>query len=128
MIQLKSYFKISLFLFSIGLFIFSLFIFFDTNSSYTFNKVILVNNTNEDLTYIYNNLDHIKGNENLYIPVRDKIIINVSSNNFSFFLNDSKGNLYESPNFFIDFQNENNRTAKILISKIVDNNFDFLFE
>ena len=128
MIQLKSYFKILLFLFSIGLFLFSLFIFFNTINSYAFNKVILVNSTNEDLIYIGNSLDNIKDSENLSIPVEDKIIINVSSNNFSFFLKDSKGKIYESKKFFIDFQNENNRTTKILISKVVDDKFDFLLE
>lgn len=128
MIQLKSYFKILLFSFSIGLFLFSLFIFFNTNNSYQFNKIILVNSTNEDLTYIGNSIDNIKNTESLSIPVDDNIIINVTSNNFSFFLKNSKGKIYESKDFFIDFQNENNKTTKILISKVVDNKFDFLLE
>lgn len=75
-----------------------------------------------------NSIDNIKNTESLSIPIDDNIIINVTSNNFSFFLKNSKGKIYESKDFFIDFQNENNRTTKILISKVVDNKFDFLLE
>lgn len=128
MVKLKYYFKILLFIFSIGLFLFSLFSFFTINNLHSFNKIILVNNTNEDLTCIYDNLGSVTDNENSSFTAGDKLIIKISSNNFSLFLKNLKGEIIESKKFFIDFQHENNKTVKILISKRFDDKFDFLLE
>lgn len=123
--KLKHYFKLLLFLFSIGLFFLSMFSLLNIYNLNSFNKVILLNNTSEKLTYISDNLNNIK---NLSFNNGETIVVKVSSNNFSFFLKDSKGKIHESKNFFIDFKNENNKPIIISISKKLNNKLDFLLE